>query len=74
MEDPSLPFSVTIFTICAVSTLGMLMIRRNVAFFGKAELGGPQLAKTLSAIVFVGLWLLYVLMASLQAYGVIFSV
>jgi len=74
MEDPSLPFSVTVFTICAVSTLIMLMIRRNVAFFGKAVLGGPQVPKILSALVFVGLWMTYILLASLQAYGVIFPV
>ena len=68
MKDESLPFSVMIFTICAVSTLGMLMLRRSLSFFGNAELGGPTFPKLLSAIVFVGLWLTYVMLASLQAY------
>ena len=68
MKDESLPFSVMIFTICAVSTLAMLMVRRSLAFFGNAELGGPMFPKILSSCVFIGLWILYVLLASLQAY------
>ena len=71
MKDESLTFSVAIFTICAVSTLTFLMVRRNVPFFGNAELGGPTLAKTISALAFVGLWIFYVVLASLQAYDVI---
>ena len=71
MKDESLTFSVAIFTICAVSTLTFLMVRRNVPFFGNAELGGPTLPKTLSAIFCVSLWVMYILLASLQAYGVI---
>lgn len=71
MKDESLTFSVAIFTICAISTLSFLMVRRNVPFFGNAELGGPTLPKTLSAIFCVSLWVMYILLASLQAYGVI---
>ena len=69
MKDSSLSFSVLAFTICAVSTLVMLMIRRNVGFFDKAELGGPNFSKLLSAGIFVTLWLVYVMLASLQSYG-----
>ena len=68
MEDPSLPFSVMIFTICACSTLAMLMVRRSLAFFGNAELGGPTAPKIISSVIFVSLWVLYVVLASLQAY------
>ena len=68
MKDESLPFSVMIFTICAITTLGMLMLRRSLAFFGNAELGGPTFSKIMSSCIFVGLWLFYVLLASLQAY------
>ena len=68
MEDPSLPFSVLIFTICAISTLGLLMVRRCVGFFGNAELGGPTVPKAISSVIFIGLWIIYVVMASLQAY------
>ena len=68
MKDESLPFSVMIFTICAVSTLAMLMVRRSLPFFGNAELGGPTFPKILSACVFITFWIVYVLLASLQAY------
>ena len=69
MEDDSLSFSVTIFTICAFLTISGLMLRRVTAFFGNAELGGPTTAKYLTGAVFVGFWMIYVLMASLNAYG-----
>ena len=71
MKDESLPFSVMIFTVCAVTTLAGLMVRRSLPFFGNAELGGPMFPKILSACVFVGLWLVYISLASLQAYGYI---
>jgi len=71
MVDPSLSFSVMIFTMCAITTLGGLMVRRSLAFFGNAELGGPTFPKILSSCFFVGLWVLYILLASLQAYEVI---
>ena len=45
------------------------MLRRVTAFFGNSELGGPTVAKYLTAAVFVGFWMIYVLMASLNAYG-----
>ena len=69
MKDKSLSFSVLVFTICAVSTLAMLMIRRYVGFFGKAELGGPDFARFLSSGILIILWLAYVGLASMQAYG-----
>ena len=69
MNDESLPFSVLIFTICAISTLALLMIRRSLGFFGNAELGGPTVPKTISSVIFVTFWIIYVVMASLQAYG-----
>ena len=71
MTDPSLTFSVTIFTIFAVTIIVFLMVRRNVEFFGKSELGGPQMARRITFGFFTFLWLLYVLLASLQAYDII---
>ena len=68
MKDESLPFSVLIFTICAISTLALLMIRRSLGFFGNAELGGPTVPKTISSVIFITFWIIYVVMASLQAY------
>lgn len=71
MDAGTLGFSVTMFTICAVTTLCSLMVRRNVAFFGNAELGGPDMPKYLTAGFFVMLWIIYVLLSSLQTYDVI---
>jgi len=71
VEDPSLPFSVSIFSIFAVITIATLMLRRNLAFFGKAELGGAQVPKLITSGFFVFLWFLYVLLSSLQTYEVI---
>ena len=68
LEDKSLPFSVTVFTICALVTLAGLMVRRSMAFFGNAELGGPQMPKYITGVFFVGLWIVYILLSSLQAY------
>ena len=69
--DPSLSFSVSIFSIFAVITIAFFMMRRTLSFFGKAELGGPQTPRILTSAFFVFLWLLYVLLASLQTYEII---
>ena len=67
----SLGFSVVVFTICSLCTLGLLVLRRNVTFFGKAELGGPKGPKYISAIICVCLWVFYVIVACLQDYSII---
>ncbi|KAM7398590.1 hypothetical protein PAMA_006477 [Pampus argenteus] len=65
--DPgSLAFSVTLFTIFAFFTMGVLMIRRRPSIGG--ELGGPRISKILTSLLFFGLWFLYVLFSSLEAY------
>jgi Ca2+/Na+ antiporter len=61
-----LGLSVIVFTACAMVTLGTLLLRRWA--FG-CELGGPRCAKFLTAALFVTLWLVYVLISSLKAYG-----
>lgn len=71
MEDPALGFSVTLFTACAVTAIVILMIRRNLAFFGNAELGGPVGPRWISFGLLISLWVTYILLASLQAYDVI---
>jgi len=68
-----LAFSVTVFTICAISTIALLMVRRMVGVFGKAELGGPVGPKYATSAFLIGLWFLYVTLSSLKAYGLIFS-
>lgn len=64
----SLVFSVTIFSICACTTIGFLFLRRTLSYFGGAELGGPTKQKWFSGIFLISLWLFYVLMSTLQAY------
>ncbi|KAJ8316782.1 hypothetical protein KUTeg_005666 [Tegillarca granosa] len=63
-----LSFSVTLYVICAVLGLALLVVRRYVGFFGKAELGGPKGPKIVSGIILIFLWIFYVVMSSLAAY------
>ncbi|KAI8797275.1 sodium/calcium exchanger 2, partial [Biomphalaria glabrata] len=62
--------SVTLFTICATLVLLVLVVRRRMARFHFAELGGPKLEKYLTGVVPLGIWVIYVLLSSLQAQGV----
>lgn len=65
--DPgSLAFSVTLFTIFAFFAMGVLMLRRRPSIGG--ELGGPRIPKILTTLTFFGLWFLYILFSSLEAY------
>ncbi|KAJ8338048.1 hypothetical protein SKAU_G00370140 [Synaphobranchus kaupii] len=63
----SLAFSVTLFTILAVFSVMVLLYRRRPSVAG-GELGGPRTAKLVTALFFVSLWLIYILLASLEAY------
>ncbi|TKS92682.1 Sodium/calcium exchanger 1 [Collichthys lucidus] len=66
--DPgNLAFSVTLFTILAVVCVIMLLYRRRASVAG-GELGGPRTCKVLTSLLFVSLWLIYILLASLEAY------
>ncbi|KAM9348938.1 sodium/calcium exchanger 2-like [Symphorus nematophorus] len=68
--DPgSLAFSVTLFTIFASITTIVLVLRRRPSIGG--ELGGPRIPRVLTSLLFFGLWLLYVLFSSLEAYCII---
>ncbi|XP_061534848.1 sodium/calcium exchanger 1-like isoform X5 [Phycodurus eques] len=65
--DPgTLAFSVTLFTIFAFICIAVLMYRRRPEIGG--ELGGPPLAKTVTAGLFFSLWLMYIFLSSLEAY------
>lgn len=69
LVDPgSLAFSVTMFCSCAGLCCATLLIRRK--FLG-GELGGPMRYKLPTTIFFVGLWIMYVFLSSLEAYDVI---
>ncbi|PWA27136.1 hypothetical protein CCH79_00011632, partial [Gambusia affinis] len=66
--DPgNLAFSVTLFTILAVVCVLMLLYRRRPTVAG-GELGGPRTCKLLTSLLFVSLWLIYILLASMEAY------
>ncbi|KAK6170123.1 hypothetical protein SNE40_018595 [Patella caerulea] len=67
----SLVFSVILYTIASVIALSLLVIRRNVKFFGNAELGGPTAGKISCGVIFITLWVLYVLFSALQAKKII---
>ncbi|XP_035383273.1 solute carrier family 8 member 4a isoform X2 [Electrophorus electricus] len=63
----SLAFSVTLFTILALLCVATLLYRRRPSISG-GELGGPRTAKLLTALLYLTLWLIYILLASLEAY------
>ncbi|XP_073497726.1 sodium/calcium exchanger 2 [Phyllobates terribilis] len=66
VKTGTLAFSVTLFTIFAFINISVLLYRRRPHIGG--ELGGSRLSKTLTAILFIGLWFLYILFSSLEAY------
>lgn len=66
VEAGSLGFSVIVYTCCAIAALGLLVTRRFLSAFGKAELGGPLVTKMVSGIVLICLWVLYVILSSLK--------
>ncbi|KAM9431715.1 solute carrier family 8 member 4b isoform 2-T4 [Clarias gariepinus] len=66
--DPgSLAFSVTLFTALCVVSVSVLLYRRRLSVAG-GELGGPRTCKLVTSLFFFGLWLIYILLASLEAY------
>lgn len=65
----SLAFSVTLFCSEACVAILILLLRRNKAVGG--ELGGPKVIKYITASLLFGLWVIYLVMSSLEAYGVI---
>ncbi|MCI4385553.1 hypothetical protein PGIGA_G00051730 [Pangasianodon gigas] len=66
VEPGSLAFSVTLFTIFAFICMAVLLFRRRPSIGG--ELGGPRVSRLITTLLFLGLWLLYILFSSLEAY------
>ncbi|OAF66404.1 hypothetical protein A3Q56_05834 [Intoshia linei] len=60
--------SVIIYTCMAIMCIVLLFVRRYVGLFGRAELGGTSPWKYIFAAFFVLLWIIYILVSSLQAY------
>ena len=67
IEPGNLFFSVTLFCCAAGVCCFVLMVRRRLG----GELGGPMIYKLPTTILFVCLWLFYIAMSSLDAYGMI---
>ena len=67
MKAGALTFSVTIYIICAVIAISLIMARRFLPVFGQdgqgAELGGNTVLKYISASVLLFLWFLYVILS-----------
>ena len=62
----SLGFSVVIFICSAVLCVICLLVRRCMV---GGELGGSQMGRSVSAFFLTILWLIYVILSTLQAYG-----
>lgn len=58
------------FCSMAVIAIIILLVRRNKSVSG-GELGGPKFTKYLTSSLLFGLWIVYLVMSSLEAYGVI---
>merc|ERR1711871_689480 len=59
-----LGLSVIVFCACATVCIGTIYVRR---FAGVGELGGPEASKKATTALFLGLWLVYVIISSLKA-------
>ena len=64
-----LAFQVKAYTVCAVLGLSLFVLRRNLNLFGKAELGGNVPMKYVSSAFLASLWVIFCVLASLNAYG-----
>lgn len=69
VETGNLAFSVTLFCSEACLVIVVLMLRRSKAIGG--ELGGPMVPKIITSMFLFSLWLFYLVMSTLEAYGVI---
>ena len=64
----SLSFSVIVFLSCSIICFTILGLRR--CFIG-GELGGPGMVRPLSAALLFMLWIIYILLVSLESYEII---
>ena len=67
MKTGSLGFSVTLFAVFALCTVSLLMLRRSLKVFGRAELGGTRSPKIVSTVLVSAFWVVYILLSALQA-------
>lgn len=64
-----LGFSVAVYTAVAFAAIALILLRRFLSVFGKAELGGAVIPKYMSGGFLIMLWFVYIILSSLQAYG-----
>ncbi|KRY21866.1 Sodium/calcium exchanger 3 [Trichinella patagoniensis] len=69
VQPGTLAFSVTIYCIEATFCIAILVARRSKPVGG--ELGGPLGYKIATVLCFISLWILYVLLSSLESYCII---
>ena len=62
-------FSVTLYCVMAVIAIGLLTLRRCEAVGG--ELGGSMKFKLPTSVIFLGFFILYIVLSSLEAYEII---
>lgn len=66
VPSESLGFSVVIFVICGILCIFTLVARR---FIVGGELGGSPVGRTVSALFLFSLWVIYIVLSIVQAYG-----
>ena len=66
VRSGELGISVIVFTICAILTIGLILLRRQ---FGGQELGGNKTGAYASAAFLTLLWLTYLAVSIAAAYG-----
>ncbi|XP_053984520.1 sodium/calcium exchanger 3 isoform X1 [Hylaeus volcanicus] len=69
VEPGNLAFSVTLFCTEACMVILVLLLRRTKSIGG--ELGGPKVPKLITSLSLFSLWVFYLVMSTLEAYGVI---
>ncbi|XP_046428182.1 sodium/calcium exchanger 1 isoform X2 [Neodiprion fabricii] len=69
VQPGNLAFSVTLFCTEACFVIIVLLLRRAKNIGG--ELGGPLVPKYLTSIFLFSLWIFYLVMSTMEAYGVI---
>ena len=68
VESGDLGLSVIVFTLCAVATISLILVRRKM---GRQELGGNKMGAIGSASFLVMLWFIYIIVSCLATYGFI---
>ncbi|XP_034239306.1 sodium/calcium exchanger 3-like isoform X1 [Thrips palmi] len=68
VEPGNLAFNVTIFCVGAFVSILVMLLRRLKCVGG--ELGGPKVLKYLTTGLLMSLWFTYIILACLEAYGI----